>query len=84
MVRPCEEVEHTESPAYVLKGLGCKLNLLLDKSRFVDPYTSTQLSTKAFHVVTTDIFVAEMVLTFKESRLVITNRNRLPRLVVSN
>lgn len=59
----------------MLEELGQKLKPIVGLEQFGNPYTNTQLSTKAFDTVPADIFVTRMVLTKLKIRSVITNRN---------
>lgn len=84
MIRRREHVGHAKSLAYVLKELGRILIPLVKASHFGSLYTSTKSSTNAFTIVLFEVIVRGIVFASLKNRSAITNKNRLPSLVVAN
>lgn len=84
MISRREQAGHTQSLAYVLEERGRKLRPIVAQEHFGGPYTTTQLLTKAFAIVLTDVLEGGIVLTIFGNRSVITIVNQFSRLVVSS
>lgn len=82
MVRRRKHVEDTERPTYVSKELGRILRLLVGEAPFRCPIHDHTTISNTF--VPANTYVRETAWTSLDNRPMVTNKNHVARMVVSN